>query len=63
MLAEWLRPALLSSLERYAPGLLDPGNLTVSALEHSGTLLGAAGQVIRSVIESPFEFLLASKLA
>ena len=63
VLAEWLRPALLSSLERYAPGLLDPSNLTVSALEHSGTLLGAAGQVIRSVIESPFEFLLASKLA
>ncbi|MFW0775532.1 ROK family transcriptional regulator [Paenarthrobacter nitroguajacolicus] len=63
VLAEWLRPALISSLERYAPGLLDPGNLTVSALEHSGTLLGAAGQVIRSVIESPFEFLLASKLA
>ncbi|MFK0039906.1 ROK family protein [Paenarthrobacter sp. NPDC090517] len=63
VLAEWLRPALLSSLDRYAPGLLDPGNLTVSALEHSGTLLGAAGQVIRSVIESPFEFLLASNLA
>ncbi|MFJ6537586.1 ROK family protein [Paenarthrobacter sp. NPDC091711] len=63
VLAEWLRPALLTSLERYAPGLLDPGNLTVSTLEHSGTLLGAAGQVIRSVIESPFEFLLASKLA
>lgn len=63
VLAEWLRPALLTSLERYAPGLLAPGNLTVSTLEHSGTLLGAAGQVIRSVIESPFEFLLASKLA
>lgn len=63
VLAEWLRPALLSSLERYAPGLLDPANLTVSGLEHSGTLLGAAGQVIRSVIESPFEFLLAAKLA
>ncbi len=63
LLAEWLRPALLASLERYAPGLLEPGNLTVSGLEHSGTLLGAAGQVIRSVIESPFEFLLASKLA
>lgn len=63
VLAEWLRPALLGSLERHAPGLLDPGNLTVSSLEHSGTLLGAAGQVIRSVIESPFEFLLASKLA
>lgn len=63
VLGEWLRPALLTSLERYAPGLLDPRNLTVSGLEHSGTLLGAAGQVIRSVIESPFEFLLASKLA
>lgn len=63
VLGEWLRPALLASLERYAPGLLDPKNLTVSGLEHSGTLLGAAGQVIRSVIESPFEFLLASKLA
>ena len=63
LLAEWLRPALLASLERYAPGLLEPKNLTVSGLEHSGTLLGAAGQVIRSVIESPFEFLLAGKLA
>ncbi|MFE4195000.1 ROK family protein [Paenarthrobacter sp. NPDC056912] len=63
VLNEWLRPALLASLERYAPGLLDPTHLTVSHLGHSGTLLGAAGQVIRSVIESPFEFLLASKLA
>lgn len=63
ILGEWLRPALLESLDRYAPGLLDPANLTVSALEHSGTILGAAGQVIRSVIESPFEFLLATKLA
>lgn len=63
VLGEWIRPSLLESLERYAPGLLAPENLTVSRLEHSGTLLGAAGQVIRSVIESPFEFLLASKLA
>ena len=63
LLAEWLRSALLVSLERYAPGLLEPDSLGVSSLEHSGTLLGAAGQVIRSVIESPFEFLLASKLA
>jgi len=63
VLGEWLKPSLLESLERYAPGLLDPKNLAVSGLEHSGTLLGAAGQVIRSVIESPFEFLLASKLA
>ncbi|MCF3138460.1 ROK family protein [Paenarthrobacter sp. AR 02] len=63
VLGEWLRPALLASLERHAPGLLDPENLTLSGLEHSGTLLGAAGQVIRSVIESPFEFLLAAKLA
>ncbi|MFJ4287657.1 ROK family protein [Paenarthrobacter nicotinovorans] len=63
VLGEWLRPSLLASLERHAPGLLAPENLTVSGLEHSGTLLGAAGQVIRSVIESPFEFLLASKLA
>ncbi|MFF2841554.1 ROK family protein [Paenarthrobacter sp. NPDC057981] len=63
VLGEWLRPSLLASLERHAPGLLAPENLTVSGLEHSGTLLGAAGKVIRSVIESPFEFLLASKLA
>ncbi|WP_442016185.1 ROK family transcriptional regulator [Paenarthrobacter sp. 2TAF44] len=58
VLADWLKPAVLSSLERYAPGLLEPESLTVSRLEHSGTLLGAAGQVIRAVIESPFEFLL-----
>ncbi|WP_396133527.1 ROK family protein [Arthrobacter sp. 1088] len=58
VLADWLKPAVLSSLERYAPGLLKPESLTVSRLEHSGTLLGAAGQVIRAVIESPSEFLL-----
>ncbi len=63
VLGQWLMPALAGSLERHAPGLLDPKNLTVSRLEHSGTLLGAAGQVIRSVIESPLEFLLAAKLA
>lgn len=56
-LAEWLRPALLASVERHAPGLVRPEDLKVSGLKHSGTLLGAAGQVIRSVIESPFEFL------
>ncbi|WP_426004437.1 ROK family transcriptional regulator [Paenarthrobacter sp. NyZ202] len=63
VLAEWLRPALLASLERHAPGLLAQEDLVVSTLEHSGTLLGAAGQVIRSVIESPSELMLAGKPA
>ncbi|MFJ4210350.1 ROK family protein [Paenarthrobacter sp. NPDC089675] len=62
-LGEWLLPALLESMERHAPGLLDPANVTVSGLKHSGTLLGAAGQVIRSVIESPFDLVLAAKPA
>ncbi|WP_347108686.1 ROK family transcriptional regulator [Paenarthrobacter sp. S56] len=62
-LGQWLRPALLAGMERHAPGLLDPANVTVSGLKHSGTLLGAAGQVIRSVIESPLDLVLAAKPA
>ncbi|HKU30492.1 MAG TPA: ROK family protein [Arthrobacter sp.] len=62
-LGDWLKPAVLESLNRHAPGLLRPEDLHVSELKHSGTLLGAAGQVIRAVIESPGELLLAAKLA
>jgi predicted NBD/HSP70 family sugar kinase len=62
-LAEWLRPALLASVERHAPGLVRPEDLKVSGLKHSGTLLGAAGQVIRSVIASPLDLVVASRPA
>ncbi|MFK0002138.1 ROK family protein [Paenarthrobacter sp. NPDC090522] len=62
-LGDWLKPAVLEGLNRHAPGLLQSADLRVSGLKHSGTLLGAAGQVIRYVIESPLELILARKLA
>ncbi|MHC8609278.1 ROK family transcriptional regulator [Paenarthrobacter ureafaciens] len=62
-LAEWLRPAVLASVERHAPGLVRPEDLKVSGLKHAGTLLGAAGQVIRSVIASPLGLVVADRTA
>jgi predicted NBD/HSP70 family sugar kinase len=53
VLEPWLRGPLLDSLEKYAPGKYGSGQVSVSAVGESGALLGAAGSVIRSLVEAP----------
>ncbi|MGX5717677.1 ROK family protein [Arthrobacter sp. MAHUQ-56] len=53
VLEPWLRQPLLESLQKYAPGKYTPEQVTVSAVGESGALLGAAGSVIRSLVEAP----------
>jgi len=53
VLEPWLRGPLLDSLEKYAPGKYAAGQVSVSAVGESGALLGAAGSVIRSLVEAP----------
>jgi predicted NBD/HSP70 family sugar kinase len=49
----WLRGPLLDSLQKYAPGKYAASQVSVSAVGESGALLGAAGSVIRSLVEAP----------
>lgn len=53
VLEPWLRVPLLKSLQKYAPGKFGPGQVTVSAVGEPGALLGAAGRVVRSLIDAP----------
>ncbi|MDQ0731905.1 ROK family protein [Arthrobacter sp. B1I2] len=53
LLEPWLRAPLLESLAKYAPGKYASSQVTVSAVGESGALLGAAGSVIRSLVEAP----------
>ncbi|MEJ1181609.1 MULTISPECIES: ROK family transcriptional regulator [unclassified Pseudarthrobacter] len=53
ILGEWIRPALAESLARYAPGKVPAGNISLSAVGQAGALLGAAGSVVRSLVEAP----------
>ncbi|MDR7158613.1 ROK family protein [Arthrobacter sp. BE255] len=53
ILGEWILPALSDSLERYAPGKVLPGNISLSDVGQAGALLGAAGSVVRSLVEAP----------
>ncbi|HJV98678.1 MAG TPA: ROK family protein [Arthrobacter sp.] len=53
VLGEWVIPALSESLARYAPGKVLAGNISLSAVGQAGALLGAAGSVVRSLVESP----------
>ena len=53
ILGEWIMPALSDSLERYAPGKVLPGNISLSGVGQAGALLGAAGSVVRSLVEAP----------
>lgn len=53
ILGEWVRPSLSESLERYAPGKILPEHISVSAVGQAGALLGAAGSVVRSLVEAP----------
>jgi predicted NBD/HSP70 family sugar kinase len=54
ILGEWLRPSLTESLARYAPGKVLPDNISLSAVGEAGALLGAAGSVVRSLVEAPY---------
>jgi predicted NBD/HSP70 family sugar kinase len=53
ILGEWITPALSDSLARYAPGMVPTGNISLSAVGQAGALLGAAGSVVRSLVEAP----------
>ncbi|MFJ4879034.1 ROK family protein [Streptomyces sp. NPDC088745] len=56
-LAAWLRPALLSSLDDFAPGLIAPGRAVFSELGATAALRGAAGSVLRRALAAPYELL------
>jgi predicted NBD/HSP70 family sugar kinase len=53
VLEHWLRPPLVESLSKYAPGKILPENITTAAVGEGGALLGAAGSVVRSLLEAP----------
>jgi predicted NBD/HSP70 family sugar kinase len=53
VLEPWLRAPLPESLAKYAPGKYSSSQVTVSSVGESGALLGAAGSVIRSLVEAP----------
>ncbi|MBT2531583.1 ROK family transcriptional regulator [Arthrobacter sp. ISL-48] len=53
-LGEWIQPALTESLARYAPGKLRPEDISLSAVGEAGALLGAAGSVVRSLVDAPY---------
>jgi predicted NBD/HSP70 family sugar kinase len=53
VLERWLRPSLAETLARYAPGKVFPEHITVAAVDEGGALLGAAGSVVRSLVEAP----------
>ncbi|MDQ0690628.1 ROK family protein [Arthrobacter sp. W4I7] len=53
VLDQWLRPSLVESLATYAPGKILPEHITTAAVGEGGALLGAAGSVIRSLVEAP----------
>ena len=53
ILGGWLLPSLTESLARYAPGKVPPENIGLSAVGEAGALLGAAGSVVRTLVEAP----------
>jgi len=53
ILGEWIAPALSDSLARYAPGKVPAGNISLTAVGQAGALLGAAGSVVRSLVDAP----------
>lgn len=59
VLGDWIKPALLDSLEKYAPGTFLPEGITLSVVGQSGAVLGAAESVVRSLLDAPH--LLAGK--
>jgi predicted NBD/HSP70 family sugar kinase len=55
ILAEWMMPALSKSLATFAPGIVTPESISFSALGQAGALLGAAGSVVRSLLDAPHQ--------
>lgn len=53
ILAPWLRSSLLTSLARHAPGRFSPEQVEVSIFGKTAALRGAAGSVVRAVVEAP----------
>jgi predicted NBD/HSP70 family sugar kinase len=53
VLDQWLHGPLLESLARYAPGALSPEHVITSTVGEAGALLGAAGSVVRALVEAP----------
>lgn len=53
VLGDWIRPALLDSLGRHAPGAVQPQDITFSAVGQLGAVLGGAESVGRSILDSP----------
>ncbi|MHC6593681.1 ROK family protein [Arthrobacter sp. C152] len=53
ILDPWLRAPLLAALDKYAPGRFSDAQVAVSAVGEAGALLGAAGSVIRSLVDAP----------
>ncbi|WP_426226132.1 ROK family protein [Pseudarthrobacter sp. DSP2-3-2b1] len=53
ILGEWITPALSQSLATYAPGIVLPGSISLSAVGQAGAVLGAAGSVVRALVEAP----------
>jgi predicted NBD/HSP70 family sugar kinase len=53
ILGEWIRPVLSDSLATYAPGMVLPENISLSTVGQTGALVGAAGSVVRSLLEAP----------
>jgi predicted NBD/HSP70 family sugar kinase len=57
LLGKWIVPALNNSLAIYAPGVVREENISLSGLGQTGALRGAAGSVVRSLLEAPHRIL------
>lgn len=55
VLERWLRPSLAESLARYAPGKIMPEHITTAAVGEGAAVLGAAGSVVRSLVDAPHQ--------
>ncbi|MEA5455019.1 ROK family transcriptional regulator [Sinomonas sp. JGH33] len=57
VLRQWIGPALTSSLDGFAPGLVPEGGVAFSELETTAALRGAAGAALRRALAAPYELL------
>lgn len=56
-LGTWIRPALLSSLDGFAPGLIPENAVAFSELGTTAALRGAAGAALRRALAAPYALL------
>jgi predicted NBD/HSP70 family sugar kinase len=56
-LSAWIRPALLSSLDGFAPGVIAEGAVAFSELGTTAALRGAAGAALRRALAAPYALL------